>query len=421
MLFTFAETLTDPALVLAWFLSNLSASNVLIGLVAPLRDAGWFLPQLLTSHWLGRRAYKMPVYRAMAIVRVTTWVVITLAVLFLRSPDWLIAFFMTMYTVNSLAAGVAGLPFMDIVAKTIPPRQRGVYFGERLFWGGLLSIGGGYLVRQVLDGRIGLGFPANIGALMTGTTLISALGLLAFMQINEPPDSTTQVISLSEHLRRAWHMPGRDRDFGLYLVARIALIVGGVAVPFLTLYATRQLGASPGMLGIYLGLRTAASLVTNRLWSRWADRRSGRLVMQSSAFQLLAAMVMALTLVPLAGVLRLPSGLWPWFFAPVFVLLGSSNAAIGVAGSSLLLNLAPEDRRSVYVGFANTILGLALLFTGAGGLIVDLTGYHGIFLLAIVCCALSMVAAARVQEVRAEQIMNPNVVSMPTGPRSSNI
>lgn len=42
--FNFAEKLIDPPLVLAWFVSQLTSSNLLIGLVAPLGDAGWLLP-----------------------------------------------------------------------------------------------------------------------------------------------------------------------------------------------------------------------------------------------------------------------------------------------------------------------------------------------------------------------------------------
>ncbi|MBN1954383.1 MAG: hypothetical protein JW900_04950, partial [Anaerolineae bacterium] len=43
--FEFAERLIDPPLVLTWFVGQLTSSNLLVGLVVPLGDAGWFLPQ----------------------------------------------------------------------------------------------------------------------------------------------------------------------------------------------------------------------------------------------------------------------------------------------------------------------------------------------------------------------------------------
>jgi hypothetical protein len=402
-LFTFAETLTDPSLVIAWFLANLSASNFLIGLIVPLRDAGWYLPQLFTSRKLSSQAYKMPLYSDMAIVRVVAWIVITAAAFMLRSPGALIACFLVMYTIYSLTSGVAGLPFMDITAKTIPPRQRGAYFGERLFWGGLLSIGAGYFVEMALGGRLGLSFPANVGALMLGTTLTSTIALILFTRVVEPPDpAPVEMAGLWDHLRLAMQVPGQDRNFGLYLIARIALMIGSIATPFLAVYATQTLGANPGMLGIYLGARTAASLISNRWWGKLADQNSGRLVMQLSASQALAAMLIALGLVPFAQALALPRNLWPWIYAPVFILLGGSTAAIGVAGNSLMLNLSPDNRRAIYVGFANTVLGIALLLTALGGLVVDLAGYQGVFALAAACCVLGMVAVARMKNTPEE-------------------
>ena len=45
-----------------------------------------------------------------------------------------------------LAAGVAGSPFMDIVAKTIPPDRRGGFFGNRDLAGAICAIVGGYVI-----------------------------------------------------------------------------------------------------------------------------------------------------------------------------------------------------------------------------------------------------------------------------------
>lgn len=397
-MFMLSETLSDPGLVVAWFLANLSASNFLIGLIVPLRDAGWFLPQLFISRRLGGLAFKMPMYRDMAIVRTGAWIVIVAAVFIVRSPGVLIAVFVLAYMAYALAAGVAGLPFMSVTAKTIPLRQRGRYFGERLFWGGLLSIGASYLVKVVLEDRPGLGFPANVGLLMLLTTLTAAIGMMLFIATIEPPDPVlVQAGSLREHLRLAFQLPGRDREFRRFLAARVALIIGGLAIPFLAVYATRTLAAGPGMIGIYLGIRTAASLASNRLWGRWVDQYGGRVVMQSSAIQILVAMAIALVLAPLAHVAGLPRSAWPWLFAPVFVLTGSATSAIGIAGTSLTLNLAPDEQRDIYMGLANTVLGAATLLTALGGLVADLAGYEGVFALSAVCSGIGLVVAARMK------------------------
>ena len=41
------SALLDPSLVLSWFVSQLTTSNFLIGLIMPIRHGCWFLPQLV--------------------------------------------------------------------------------------------------------------------------------------------------------------------------------------------------------------------------------------------------------------------------------------------------------------------------------------------------------------------------------------
>jgi len=71
-----------------------------------------------------------------------------------------------------------------------------------------------------------------------------------------------------------------------------------------------------------------------------------------------------------------------------------------VAGSSLMLNIAPDHQRAMYVGFANTVLGIALLVTALGGVVAELTGYEGVFVLAALCSALGIFATARMQDTQ---------------------
>ena len=66
--FRFAEAVTDPPLVLTWFVSRLTTSNLLIGLVGPMGDAGWFLPQMFVANHIQRMPRKMPSYALSAVV-----------------------------------------------------------------------------------------------------------------------------------------------------------------------------------------------------------------------------------------------------------------------------------------------------------------------------------------------------------------
>src|SRR5512135_3660412 len=103
-LFVCAEALMSIDTVLTWFVEQLGGSNFLIGLVGPMRDAGWFLPQLFTSHRLQREPLKMPLYRRSAIVRSVVWFIWTAATFVLAAnyPALLLVFFVA-YGINALA------------------------------------------------------------------------------------------------------------------------------------------------------------------------------------------------------------------------------------------------------------------------------------------------------------------------------
>jgi hypothetical protein len=58
--FSLFGALLDPSLVLSWFVSQLTTSNFLIGLIMPIQNGGWFLPQLVMSGCLQSRREKSP-------------------------------------------------------------------------------------------------------------------------------------------------------------------------------------------------------------------------------------------------------------------------------------------------------------------------------------------------------------------------
>src|SRR5688572_3051278 len=47
--FTVADRLMDPTLVLAAFVATLTPSPLWLGLIIPITEGGWYLPQLLMS------------------------------------------------------------------------------------------------------------------------------------------------------------------------------------------------------------------------------------------------------------------------------------------------------------------------------------------------------------------------------------
>jgi MFS family permease len=393
--FQVAETMIDSSLVLPWLISQLTHSNFLIGLSGPIRNAGWFLPQLLVSGDVQRRERKLVIYQVFAVVRGLSFGLLTLATWLLGSghPAWLLALFFLFLTIMSLGEGISGISFLDIVAKCIPARTRGSYFAWRSFIGGILALGSGLWVRYILSARNGLAFPTNFGILFTTAFVGILVGLISFSLVIEPIEPAhAQAVPLWKQLQRAWEYVRSDHNFARLIWMRVFLVLGSsLAAPFYIVYAKNKLDAPASNVGSYLMVLTLASIASNLLWGRLCDRRGNRLVvliagtigMGVPVTVLLAGYLHSLTLV----------------FLPL-VLQGIYQGSIMISQVNFVLEIAPPTERPIYIGLVNTVLGIVTVALSLGGVIVDIAGYHALFWLAALCFLPGLWAAWRMRDPR---------------------
>ncbi len=401
-MFSFAEALMSVDTVLTWFVQRLGGSNFLIGLVGPMRDAGWFLPQLFMAHRLQREPLKMPIYRRMMVVRVVAWLVWTAAAFVLAANfPALLAVFFVAYGVNALASGFSGLSFMDIVAKTIPATRRGTYFGGRLFFGSLLGLAASGLVGVMVAENNPTPFPLNVAMLFVVAWIAAVIGLVAFGLVKEPDGEVRdEDDTLRSHVRRAARLPRQNENLRYLLIARVVILLSYIAAPFYSIYSINVLHAPVSILGVYVGVRTVVSLVINPVWSRLSDRRGNKLVMRLATACGAVMLAWALFAPIVAESVRADASVIAYLFVPVFALMGLYETGVGIGAVNLLLEIAPGNDRAIYVGLTNTVLGVAYFSTIASGLLVDALGYRGVFLIALVLLLVGLWALSRLQEPR---------------------
>ena len=398
-LFGLAETLTDPALVLVAFVAALGGSPLLVGLAAPLRNAGWYLPQLLISGRTQSAPRKLPIYARVAVLRLGCWGAIAAAPILLgRLPaGGVLAIFFIAFLVAESAAGVAGLPFLEVVSKVIPADRRGEFFGWRLTLAGAAGVVAGWLVHVLLREGGPIGIPLNYGAIFFLAFIAYVVAMVSFFRVGEPADPHPVVgITLREQLHSARGLWAADSNLRRFLFLRLALILTGAAVPFYTLFAQRELGLPVEEIGVYITVYTGASLLANLVLGRLSRRLGDRRIMRLSVW---ASLLMTLIVIALAW--RTSETAMPWLSAGMIVVygfLGLREAGIGIAGMSMLLSLAGERRRSLYLGLANSIMGLGLLASAASGVIVQWAGSLTLFVVAALGSAAALVFVERIRE-----------------------
>jgi hypothetical protein len=396
------EGLLDANTVVPIFLSGLGAPNALIGFSAALPEFGWFLPQFATIRPLSLRPRSIGLYRVAAVLRGLAFTLLALLVVPLAGhPVAMLATFLACYGLYSFSGGVAAVPFMEVVGKTIPRERLGAFWAWRLFWGGALTVAAGVFVRALLRG----GTDAPRFALLFGLAAVFvSLGYALFSAIREPaaepaPESAGPLGMLGEGARMLSH----DAHFRRLLVARATLSLWFASAPFIVLFAVRELGVSPHIAGTFLLVRMTGFVLSNVLWHRISLRHGDRVLMRIAAtlcsgITLLAAAIAILSPWRLGW---LSAGTAVLAYEAVFLLGGAAQSGMSVGYSSLMLLLAPPGRRQAFVGLINTFLGPFMLLPMLAGALVDRLGAPAVFALCSAVALVGVRAAWRLRDTRA--------------------
>ncbi len=392
VLYSAAEAFFESNTIIPLFVSRLTGSNILIGLSSSLAGLGWFLPQVFTSNLLLTRPYRKPFYTYAAYVRVGALAILALLIYFLgrTHPGLLLGLFFMVFTAYALGGGFAGVSFMDIVGKTIPPERRGYFWGYRLFGGGILAVLSGLAVRFSLGS---FQFPNSYALLFGVGSVLVFLAVMSFISVNEPPSEVpAHPTPFLEHLRQGVRIFHADPSFRHLLSYRLSLGLWAMSQPFYVIYAKRILGVPESTAGIFLSIQVAGSIVSNLLWGRLSRSRGDRFLLETIAG--LAAVVPAIVLASSAA----PPNLRIFFFSPAFFFAGATLSGLFIGYANLLLEIAPEDKRPQYVGFMNALVAPSAFFPALGGAVINLFDYPTLFATALLAALLASLAASRLSK-----------------------
>lgn len=386
ILFNISTGFISTNLVLPGLVRALGGSHVMVGTLPALDVGGWLLPQLIVGTHLQSRPRKLPLYWISAGLRAILFgglVLIVAMASHLLPTITLVAFFLC-YGLYTLASGLAGIPFQEVVAKAIPPRRRGIFFGLRQFGGGLLTIFlVSWIVGEVLREGSPWGFPQNYALLFGLAFACALLGLLTFSMVLEPPSKEVgQRAPLRAQFRLLPALWRSHPDLRRFLAYKVLARLGMIAEPFYIVFVTEQMGVPIGFVRNYLIAISVVQVFSYLAWSQLSDRLGNRLLLRLGSGLAAAAPPLALLLPLLGTSLGLSVQANAYLFALVFVLSGLGNAGQGIGMVNYVLELLPERHRPGGLGLINTITGVLGMLTILGGTLADLVGYSPLFLVA---------------------------------------
>jgi sugar phosphate permease len=136
-------------------------------------------------------------------------------------------------------------------------------------------------------------------------------------------------------------------------------------LPFYIVYAQDSFGIGADYIGRYLLFQIAGTVISNLLWGYISDRLDSQAVVRIC--------ILGGAVIPLLALIL--SNFGPETYSVIFFLIGFLISGRKVGFEPYLLEIAPADRTTVYLGIRGTLNFLVVLLPLLGGVFINFFGY----------------------------------------------
>jgi MFS family permease len=387
--------------VIPLFVSQLTDSAVLIGLIPAIHSMGWQLPQLLTVNHVSRQSRYKPTAVVMTLqerlpflgLAIVAWMLPSLS----RQTALVLTFVLLIW--QGMGGGFTATAWQAMIGKIMPPRRVGTFYGLQSAAANLFASAGAIGAGVLLDR---LQAPSGFAVCFLIASLSMAVSwafLSTTRELATPPPARTSAARPLSH--KLIEILRRDVNFRWFLVVRMLSQVALMAVGFYTVFAVRHLGMNVLTAGAMTAVLTAAQVAANPVMGWVGDRWGNRAAMLFGAFSAAGSALIAL-LAPSVE----------WFYL-AFALAGIANVAFWTVALAMTLEFNSGEDRPAYIGLANSLIApVTMLAPVLGGWLADAAGYPAMFLVTVIGgLATALVVAAALRDPRRPEKQSPAPIS----------
>jgi MFS family permease len=350
---TMMGSLAGGIFLVGFALNVLGATTLQVGILAALPVSA-NLAQLAGAILIESFGHR----RLLCIIAVTgarlMWIPIILLPLAMFDPwsDWRVWLLVALVGVSSLFGAVSGVAWLEWMSDVMPPEIRGAYLGRRNMVAaasGMIMVLGGGAFLSGWEVRHGKADPVGYLVLFA-TGLI--VGLVASWVLSRVPDPKAGTRPRGPFRWSTLGGPFRDANFrSLVVYVAVFMFVTQLAGPFYAVYMIEHLQVDFGTITWLITFATLASLFMLRIWGPISDQMGNKPVLIVAGA--------AHALIPLVWIVAQP-GVYYWPLVMAHVLSGVFYSALLLAQVNILIKLAPETGRAIYIAVFNASIGLAV-------------------------------------------------------------
>jgi MFS family permease len=362
----------EPNTVLPNFIGGLTTSPVAFGVMYSILLGAPSIFNLLFSRYLERFPHKKKFLLAGIYLRAASFLGMAVVTYFFAStrPLLTLVAFYALVLLFALSGGFASIAYADLVGKVLPSDKRPGMYASRQFVGGLAALLGGLLVARVFAPGV-LPYPYDYALLMAVGFLGLMVAAFGFWSLKEPASEPAPAPAGPKvgMFRDALQILKKDRIFRNFILVENITSFSLMILPFYMLYVSRTFPDAQAWFGAYVLAQILGSLLSNFFWV-FLSKRFGSTVV-------LRVCILTGAAIPLLAILLQPAGA-AWYIL-VFLLVGFITSGRNMGFEPFLLDIAPENRRTAYIGISGSMNLLDVLLPVLGGIFIAQLGFIAAF------------------------------------------
>jgi len=373
----FGDSFVAAYTILPVFMSTLTVSPILIGMIPALEGAGWFLPQLFLVKHLESKNRRLPLVLKLGIFDRVPYLFLALGAYLVLKLDQKVAIvlFLLFYGIKVFSSGLVALPWQELIATVIPVSHRGRYWGFSLILGKLLGMFGAIIAGLMLAK---ITYPLNYAYMFLVGFICVAISYI-FLSLNIEPEINRQTFAKNINVwGRIKVILDANKNFAAFLVNRGFVFLSFMGLGFVTVYGIEKFHLPISYSAIFTAVMLIAEVVGFGIWGTIGDKDGYKRVIEVCNLFLIVGLLALLFVESI------------WGLYVVFGIISFAHSGEFIADQNIAMEFGKEADRPTYIGMSKTLIGPFLLAAPIiGGGIVKLWGYQSMFLTALI---ISMIA-----------------------------
>lgn len=298
----------------------------------------------------------------------STWLALAIFP-FLFPPEQRVAVVIFLASFRIVAANLGVPAWTALQADLVPKSIRGQYYANRNVVLNTCALVATFLATFLLR----MEFPTSYQIIFAVATTLGLTATYIFSKIPfeqaPPKERVVSSQGFSQKMKTFLQDVGSQKNFVKYVKSALIWNVGvSLSSSLFAVHYVDGMGGKAGAWAIFAGTNIATQIIIQRYWGRLADFFGQKNVMTFSGI----------------GAVTIPLLWWItpnlWFPVITHAVNGLAWGGYNLAAFNLLLEITPDDNRTVYVGVYHTLMGVATaLGPLAGGFAAEFFGLRPVF------------------------------------------